>query len=332
MRRLLVACTIAVAAVDAAPALAHRLAPSYLELVERADGRVEALWKTPRVVSGGAAPRPVLPGICRETGARERRVDDSAWIERFALDCGGDLVGLGFGVEGLRESGTDALVRVALADGREVRAILTADAPRLVVPERESARRVLADYASLGFEHLVTGPDHLLFVLGLLWLLPRRRKLLAAVSSFTAGHSLTLALAALGVVGLPPVVVEIAIAATLVALAVEASRPDTARSLLVRHPGLAPFGFGLVHGLGFAGALAAIGLPGHAIPLALFSFNVGIELAQLALVGLAFAPVRALWRARDHLPRALAELPATAIGSLGVFYAMDRTASWLAGA
>ncbi len=304
---------------------AHRLAPSFLSLESGEGGEVSLLWKTPQVVARGARVEPVLPEHCRPTTDAAVRPEATAWVTELKLDCGErGLVGTTLRVEGLEASGTDALVRLAFPDGREIRTILTKEEPSFVVPERESAGRVFADYLRLGFEHLLTGADHLLFVLGLMLLMPTRRKIVAGVTAFTAGHSLTLALAALGWLGLPPDLVELAIAATLVALGREALRPDPEKSFLVRRPWLAPALFGLVHGLGFAGALAALGLPGHAIPMALFAFNVGIELAQLAVVLAGWWAVRALVRASASLPRLLAELPATLIGSLGVAWCLER--------
>ncbi len=315
----------------AAPASAHRLAPSFLSLEEDEGGRVEALWKTSRIVARGARVEPILPAGCQPAGEPETSAEDTAWVTRIRLTCPTGLVGERIAVEGLEASGTDALVRIAFADGREVRTILTRSEPEMQVPERESRGQVFLGYLRLGVEHLLGGPDHLLFVLGLMLLMPSARKLLAAVTAFTLGHSVTLALAVLGVIGLPQGLVELAIAGTLVALAREATVPRPDASPLVRRPWMAPAAFGLIHGLGFAGALAELGLPGHAIPLALFAFNVGIELGQIGVVLLGWGAVRMLRRAEPSLPRLLAELPATVIGSLGVFWCLQRAADWLVG-
>jgi hypothetical protein len=151
-----------------------------------------------------------------------------------------------------------------------------------------------------------------------------------AISAFTLGHSATLAAASLGLVRVPSAPVEAAIAASLVAVALALARPDAgAGSGLARRPAALPLGFGLLHGLGFAGALASAGLPGHALPLALLCFNVGIEAGQLALVALAL-PVLALLR-RTPLPRGglVCELPATVLGALGMYLALERSLGWL---
>jgi hypothetical protein len=323
MRRLLPALLLLLVG---APAAAHRLAPSYLELHEAPDGRFAVTWRTPELVARGARIAPVLP--CAPEGELAVAREPGAWVERWHVACEGGLVGRELRVDGLAGSGTDTIVHVAFADGREVRAVLSAAHPVLRVPERERALDVAAAYGRLGVAHLATGVDHALLVLGLLALLRRGRPLLAAITAFTLGHSVTLAAASLGGLRLPGPPVELAIAASLVALAAALSKPGA--SSLARRPALLPFGFGLLHGLGFAGTLAEAGLPSHALPLALLSFNLGIEAGQLALVALA-APVFAAL-ARAPLPRRgfVCELPATALGGVGVYLALDRAAAWLA--
>lgn len=324
MRRLLL-CGLVLAL--AGPAAAHRLAPSYLELREQAPGVFAVLWRTPQLVARGARLSPTLP--CEMRGEPEAMLEPTAWVQHATIVCADGLVGRSLGVAGLSGSGSDAIVHVVFADGREVRSVLSAARPTLRVPARESALAVATAYLRLGIEHLMTGFDHVLFVLGLVGLLRGGRPLLLAITAFTLGHSVTLAAASLGAVRLPAAPVEVAIAASLVALAAALARPDRgATSSLVRQPGLLPFGFGLLHGLGFAGALAAAGLPGHALPLALLSFNLGIEVGQLAVVAVAL-PVLALLR-RTPLPgrAVLCELPATALGGIGVYLVLDRAALW----
>jgi hypothetical protein len=320
----------------ASSAAAHNLAPAYLELRERPSGEVAVLWKLPAAMPRGARLEPALP--CPDADAPAAHLEEDAVRFEWRLACARPLVAQRVAVDGLAGSGTDALVRVALADGREVRAILTARAPSLLVPARERATTVLASYARLGVTHLWSGLDHLLFVAGLTLLLGASRRLVVAVSAFTAGHSATLALAALGLVRVPQALVEVAIAATIVALALglaSAAASGGPTGGIAGRPALLPFAFGLLHGLGFAGALGALGLPQHAIPLALFAFNVGIEAGQLAWVALLLGLARAARRALSHSlasprSRALArELATTAIGALGVFWCLDRAAGWL---
>jgi hydrogenase/urease accessory protein HupE len=312
-------------------ATAHRLAPSFLGLHETTPGRVEVRWKTPRAVARGATLRPVLPDGCREVPPRRRERLADAWMERFLLACDAPaLVGRTASVAGLAESGTDALLEIRLADGSERRAILTGESPIYRIPARARGSRVIVDYAALGIEHLATGPDHLLFVLGLLLLVRRRRQVVWVVTAFTAGHSITLTLAVLGFVRGSRAPVELAIAASLVVLAGELIRStDVQRSARLRRAWAMAFGFGLLHGLGFAGALWKLGLPAHGIPLALFSFNLGIEAGQLILIAAALPVLHAARRLMRPWPSALTELPATVIGSLGAFWCFDRAAGWL---
>ncbi len=310
---------------------AHNLAPAYLELRELAAGSVAVHWKTSALVPRGARFAPQLP--CSERGPRHLQASADALVLDWQIVCAGSLVGQRVAVAGLPGSGTDALLRVVLRDGREIRAILRADAPSLVIPARESAIRVFASYARLGAGHLAAGLDHVLFAAGLTLLLGATRRLGVGITAFTAGHSATLALAALGAIHVPQAPVELAIAASIVLLARELARDAGAPSALRTRFAALPFAFGLLHGLGFAGALTALGLPAHAIPLALFSFNLGIELGQLALVaGLlaALAPLRALAAGRIANSRILAELPASAIGGLGAFWCLERAATLLA--
>jgi len=313
----------------AVPAAAHRLAPSYLELREGPRGDFAVLWRTPVLVARGARLAPELP--CAASAEPRADPEAAALVLRWRIACpAGDLVGRELRVTGLEGSGSDALVEVALADGRELRAVLSAAHPSWRVPARESAGAVAGGYLRLGIEHLASGIDHVLFVLGLVALLRGGRRLLLAISAFTLGHSVTLAAASLGWVRVPAAPVEIGIAVSLVAVALALARPDAgASSGLARHPAALPFAFGLLHGLGFASTLAAAGLPIHALPLALLSFNVGIELGQLALVALALPVVAGLRRA--PLPRRgfVCELPATVLGAAGVYLVLDRAAAWL---
>jgi hydrogenase/urease accessory protein HupE len=306
----------------AGPAGAHPLDPSLLEIREVRGAPLEVLWRQPGVQPVDAPVRPVLPRPCVQVGQGEARRGEP-WSEaRWRLDCGGrSLVGERVGVSGLGEAHTDALLRIQLADGRLIQAVLRPDAPALTVPPGTSAAEVCRDYLLLGLRHILSGLDHLLFVLGLV-LLVRGRGLLWTVTAFTLGHSVTLSLAALGVVHIPPAPVEVLIAGSILAVAVELTREDAAPPW--RSPRALAFGFGLLHGLGFAGALAQVGLPAGEIPLALVSFNSGIEVGQLLFVGALFA-ARAVLGARP-LPRfaAPARLPAYGIGALAAYWILER--------
>jgi hydrogenase/urease accessory protein HupE len=212
-----------------------------------------------------------------------------------------------------------------------VQAVLHAGAPSLVIPERASRLAVVRDYLRLGALHIATGFDHLLFVFGLVLLARGVRRLVWTVTAFTAGHSVTLSLAALGVVRFPTAPIELAIAATILVLALELARPaqEGRASWLRRRPWLAAFAFGLLHGFGFAGALAEIGLPQQEIPLALFAFNAGIEVGQLAFVALVLGLGRVFAPLLARAPAAIARAPVTAMGALAFYWCLDRAAGLL---
>ena len=326
----------ALAALAAAPAAAHRLAPSLLSIDEAADGAIAVTFKMARVQPGGGEVAPELPERCAPSERPRVEVDEQSFTVRWTARCGeAGLVGARVGVRGLAETDTNALVRLALRDGRLVQAVLHAGAPSLVVPERASPLGVFRDYLRLGVHHILTGFDHLLFVFGLVLLARGTRRLLWTVTAFTAGHSVTLSLAALGAVRFPTAPIEVAIAGTILALAVELARPPrdaehlADESVLRRRPWAVAFAFGLLHGFGFAGALAEVGLPQEEIPVALFSFNVGIELGQVAFVIVVLALRRVLAPALARAPSRLARVPVTAMGALAVYWCLDRVAKML---
>jgi len=316
-------------AVGVPVARAHPLAPSLLELREGANGEVAALFRTPRLQRPGAAVAPELPADCRPLGTPELATDATSATLRWRVACAPPgLRGARVSVHGLRESGSDALLRVTLASGDVVRTLLRPGSESFEIPPQASRSGVAWAYLRLGFEHLLGGLDHLLFVLGLVLLLRDRASLLSGVTGFTLGHSVTLSLAALGLVRAPAGLVEIGIAASLFWLATRLARGDVGRERNP-HPWRMPALFGLLHGLGFAGALAQAGLPAGEIPLALFSFNVGIELGQLALVALLLGLRAPLAAARTRLPVWLARAPAYAIGTLATVMILERATALL---
>ncbi len=321
----LAACAGALLCGLASGAAAHPLAPSLLEIDEQDAGRAVVIWRRPLRGAPGVERSVELPPACRRGETLGTDVTSLAVTERFAIDCGGrSLVGLRFGVGGLDETRTDALLRVGLADGRVIQRVLRPGESAVTVPEATPSVFVLGDYAKLGAEHILTGADHLLFVFGLLLLVGGGRRLVATVTAFTLGHSVTLCLAALGFVHFPVRPIEVAIAATVFWLAVELARePQAEGSWMRRAPWLMAGSFGLLHGLGFAGALTETGLPAGDVPLALLSFNLGIEAGQLAFVALALTALRALRALPVWAPR----LPVYAMGSLAAFWCLERVAS-----
>jgi hypothetical protein len=300
--------------------------PAYLELEESTPGRFEVLFKLP--LASGLPPLPLYPRLTPPCGIGEVRQEiyDDAAIERWSFDCGGaGLEGRVLRIEGLERTLTDTLVLVRFADGEEIVTVLPPDAPHLRI-ERSRGVAVWA-YLRLGVEHLLFGFDHVLFVIGLLFLVKRPIELVAIVTAFTVAHSITLSLSVLDLVRLAPSPVEAAIALTILFLAVELLEPAERRSrVLARYPWLVAFGFGLLHGFGFAGALGEIGLPPSAIGPALVLFNLGVELGQLLVVA-AVLIVLALIRWRGVIvPASLARAPIWVMGTLSASWFVERVA------
>ena len=324
--RLAPAVLVAVAvSLAAAPARAHQFAPALLEVEELTAEEAAVRWKQPVVRVQGSQLRPVLPVECEGLGDPEVQSEGTGIRARWRMRCPGGLTGKAVGVEGIAGSQADVLLRITLRDGRRIRHVLKAEAPSFTIAADGSRTGVVRDYATLGIEHILLGWDHLLFVLALVLLVGWGRPLVWTVTAFTAGHSVTLALAALGLVHVPQAPIEAAIALSIYVLAVELTlaRPDR-RTLTQRAPWAVAAGFGLLHGLGFAGALAEVGLPTTEIPLALFAFNVGIELGQLAFVAAVLLAGAALRRIPVAWPRWTKAVPAYGIGALAVFWFLER--------
>lgn len=317
MRRAALVLFLALGA-GAPSASAHEFDPHVLRLAERGAGRLVLDWRSPLETSAEV----VWPGSCEVS-----LISRSPLRRRFDVRCANDLGGQVLSVRGLPSPGDEVLLEWVRADGRRAQFLLRGESDELRLPRAEpgSAAAVASRYLALGVEHLLLGPDHLLFVIGLLVWMRQPRRLVAAVSAFTAGHALTLCLATLGVIRLAPAPVEACIALTLVWLAREtmvgrAERWSGARA------GWVPGGFGLLHGLGFAGALGALEVPAEQLPWALGAFNLGIELGQLlvlALGGLALAGLHLAWPA---LGRRWVPGWARITGAISMFWVIDRTA------
>jgi hypothetical protein len=319
---------VALTLLGSGSAAAHPLAPALLELNELGGGRVAVTWKTSMLRAPGVELRPALPSDCSNESEPVAQATGDALIATWTLRCTRmSLVGEQIGVDGLGEARIDALVRVTLADGRVIRSVVRSGTPRLTVPEREDPLDVVRAYLPLGFEHMITGLDHLLFVGGLLLLVRGGWLLLETITAFTVGHSITLSLAVLDLVRVPTGPIELLIALSVFLLAAELARSTTSRSLLRRRPYVMAFAFGLLHGLGFASSLQEAGLPQADVPLALASFNVGIELGQLAFVGVLLAIVALVRPLPLTWPRWAGLVPLYVMGSLSAFWCFERAAA-----
>lgn len=312
-------------------AMAHPLAPALLQLQESAPGHYDVLWRTSVTRSQRLDVAPELPADCVAAGTPQIATEGGdAVVARWQVRCDAGLTGRRIAVQGLAQSGINVIVHISSAEG-VVDALLGPDQTDFVVPQPAVQQSVFVSYLRLGVEHLLGGFDHLLFVAGLLLLVRRWRPLLITITAFTLGHSVMLALASLGLIAVPQALTELGIALSILLLAVEIARPASAApSVLRRRPWLMAAGFGLLHGLGFAGALTEAGLPKNAMVQALLAFNIGIELGQLlwvmVLLGLAGAGLR-LWKAPSEIMTRVP--PAYLIGSLAAYWCWDRlTAFW----
>ena len=288
-------------------------------------GSINMTWRSPLVRPKGGALRPNVPNGCKTTGQRTRTVieDQAAAITTQPLSCNpADMSGLVASVDNLQRNSVNVVVRIERPDQPTVHAIIDAGKPTFTIPAPGEDARSLLSYLRLGVEHLLTGWDHILFVLGLLVVFGWGRKLLIAVTAFTIGHSVTLGLSFLGVLSAPQAIVEILIALTIVALALEIL--DDSEGPVFRRPWLLPMSLGLLHGMGFASALSEVGIPDDEVPRALFGFNVGIELGQIAVIVCALCLA---WVLRRLLPSRLFEhraLVAYGIGGLAAYWVLER--------
>jgi len=304
---------------------AHPLAPSLLEIAEVSPHHAEVKWKVPLQGVPGNTLRPQLPPHCAQSGVIEIQRKSTALIRHWEVYCDSPLVGSTINISGIAESKANVILRISLHDGRKLSAVLTSDNSSFVIPERDSPLGVSWSYLNFGFEHILTGLDHLLFILGLMLLVSNRRQLLLTITAFTIGHSITLSLAVLGIVNIPQAPVEALIAFSIFILAVELSRDQKASpTLMHRYPWAMAISFGLLHGLGFAGALSEIGLPVGEIPIALFTFNMGIEIGQLLFILIILAVQGMLNYVALPLPARSVLIPVYLIGTLSAFWFVER--------
>ncbi len=310
--------------VAASPAAADELRPGYLELTQQDAQHWKLVWKAP--VLGGLAThaRPLVPPQCRQS-VPVARLQGAALVAESVLTCSKGLSGSEVGLAGMDAAFTDALVRIAPL-GRPVQAArLTPGHATVMVASVPDRWDVARSYFVLGVEHILTGYDHLLFVVALVLLLGKLGVVVRAATAFTVAHSLTLVGTTLGVIGLAQAPVEALIALSIVFLAVEVVKQDPARlRLSERIPWLVAFGFGLIHGFGFAGALREIGLPEGDVPTALLTFNLGVEAGQLLIVALTLTVLFALRRLTPPALRPVKLAASYAIGITASFWFIQR--------
>jgi hydrogenase/urease accessory protein HupE len=324
----LVACLALASTFCPSVAHAHESRPAYLEIKETAPGQYEVLWRTP-VLAGARLPLVLeMPGEVRNIKPPVVEELADSLLERRWIDAGPDgLAGKRVEIAGLQFTITDALIRVELLDGRTMQMIARPSQPWVEIAASQSIWGVMGTYGVQGIRHILFGADHMLFVLGLLLIVADRWMLLKTVTAFTAAHSITLAIATLGYAEVPVLPLNAAIALSILFLGPEIVRSWRGEtSFTIRHPWVVAFVFGLLHGFGFASALTGAGLPRADLPLALVSFNVGVELGQLGFIGLVLALEHSFRILEVRWPRWVQALPGYTVGSLGAFWTVQRVA------
>lgn len=304
------------------PVLADEVRPAYLQITEVQDNDAtyfEVLWKQPAVSQGRLAIDPVFPEGCDLQDQAPPEITPSALVHRWITDC--DLTEGLIHISGLSVTLTDVMVRFNKANGDTANYLLRPENPSLDLSSNSVAT---ISYLVIGVEHLLSGIDHVLFIIGLVLFIREPWALLKTITAFTIAHSVTLALSILGWVSLKQGPVEAVIALSILFLARELLQEESQRSrLTLGRPWVMASLFGLLHGLGFAGALRAVGLPEDTLWLSLLLFNVGIELGQLMIV----AALLALgWIAGKFTDTAtLSRISAYGMGCMAAFWTIDRT-------
>ena len=308
-------------------ALAHEVRPALVQINQTAPGSYQVTWKQPVVGDMAVRMVPHLSSGVLDKPATTEEISPAFRIRTWDVKDGAPLDGQTLTIEGLKETVTDVLVRITPTQGTEINTVIHPSEAAYRIVLSGPAGMAVPAYLRLGIEHILTGFDHLMVVLGLLLLIGTSWRIVKAVTAFTVAHSITLALAALGIVKFPTAIIEALVALSIVFVASELlSSKDT---LTRRRPWLIAFVFGLLHGLAFAGALSNIGLPPHAEPQALFLFNVGVEIGQLAFITTAVAVILILRSLRQRLSfntDTLARLaPAYVIGGFAAYWLIERT-------
>ncbi len=308
---------------------AHEVRPAYLELRQTGPETYDTLWKVP-----GQGENLRL-GLYVEFPAGTKNVTqprasmlNNAFTERWTVTRAGGLTGGTIHIAGLSATMTDVLVRLDRLDGTAQVTRLTPSAPSFLVEAAPGVLEVARTYTVLGIEHILTGIDHLLFVLALLIITGGGWKLVKTVTAFTLSHSLTLTAATLGWVHIPPPPVEAVIALSIVFVAAEIVRQQRGiEGITARAPWVVAFSFGLMHGLGFAGGLSEAGLPAGHIPAALAFFSLGVETGHFLFIGFVLSLVALARRAKFPAPQWAQLVPPYAIGTAAMFWFIERTLS-----
>jgi hydrogenase/urease accessory protein HupE len=310
---------------------AHEIRPALLTVTETEPGWFEVMWKVPIFEGQVLDIMPVFPEGFKMIGIPSNNNLGAAVIQYFSVQYEGEpMAGKEILIDGLSSLQIDVLVQLILVDGSRYSAILKPSAPVYIIPKIGSKSEVAYSYWIMGIIHILSGFDHLLFVLALLLIVRNKWKLFKTITAFTLAHSVTLALAALGMVNVPPGPTETVIALSIVFLAGEIINSHRGKfSITEQYPWVVAMIFGLFHGLGFAGALTSIGLPQNEIPIALLMFNLGVETGQIIFLIAVLLLVALINKAKIKWPANAWKWMPYAIGSLAAFWTIERFIGFL---
>jgi hydrogenase/urease accessory protein HupE len=313
-------------ALFSSPLLAHESQPGLLELKQLGPERYEVTWRAPIYYGKPHPAELLLPEAWQSVGEPTmRQLPDSALHTHIVDVAGGSIDGDIIRFPGLEATITDVFVRISRLDGSESSLVVRPTQPYAELRGERPWHVTSGEYLVLGINHILMGIDHLLFVLGLLIIVQGRRMLVKTITAFTVAHSMTLAAATLGYANVPGPPLNAAIALSILFLGPEIVRVWRGQtSFTIRHPWVVAFGFGLLHGFGFASGLSTVGMPKAEIPLALLMFNIGVEIGQLAFVFLILLVYRAMKVLEFRWPRWVDFAPGYAIGSLGAYWTIQR--------
>lgn len=322
---------VAVSAIASGIAYAHEVRPAYLEITQAGAGNYAITWKQPAMGDRVLHLVPHLSNGWLERSPNQQYAAGGFLIRTWKIDSMRQkpLSGTSIEIEGLAYTLTDVFVRVRLAGGNDMDAVIRPESSHLLIPTSETRELALPAYLRLGIEHILSGPDHLLFVLGLVLIVRRRSMLLKTVSAFTLAHSITLAATILGKVSLPPPLVEALISLSILFLAPEILRVRAGQdSLTIRYPWAVAFIFGLFHGMGFASGLKSLGFQSGELFATLGLFNLGVEIGQLAFIAVVLAIGRLLRSTPIATYDPALRAPAYVVGIAGACWTIQASTVW----
>jgi len=306
------------------PVTAHEVRPAYLSISEDSTAEFTVIWKQPILDGKRLRIKPAFPEICIKSNSK-KSIENSTIIEKFNLKC--ELIEGKVIISGLEQTITDVIIKIDYLSGKTNTSLIKPNNPKFTLGEKTST--IGNNYLSIGIDHILRGWDHLLFIIGLV-LLINRKQILGVATAFTVAHSLTLGLAAFSIINLPSQPVEILIAMSIVLLGIEIMRKKNGIiSISNKHPYLIALMIGLIHGCGFAGALADIGLPKGMELFSLILFNIGVELGQFAVIGLTILTLTILTKLSSDIRKKSEVILTYSISSIGMFWIIERVSNYI---